>query len=228
MPKGHAEITDQTLISYLKTLKNPVTVKKIADKLAWNRGKVDGSINRLESKEEAIIVKLSQSKGQRKRFIGLPSAEYWDVFYTDFIINQEYILVGDNTNIFKKQTDKNKKGEISRYTKLIEELYSKNEEKDNQIKILINRINEISENVNPGLINVIATHLDLIKKAAEMRNISPEELLNKGISNIADPNFELVTKIVSVVVQESRSETDSIERTVARSFLRRAQSIDGE
>lgn len=228
MPKGHAEITDQTLLSYIRTLSSPVTVKKISSKLEWNRGKVDGSINRLVSKEEVVVVKLSQSKGQRKRYIGLPSADYWNEFYTNFITSQGYILVGDNTNIFKNQTDKNKKGEISNYQVIIEDLSRKSEEKDNQIKILINRINEISSNLNPGLINVIFTHLDRIKKAAELKNISPEELLNNGISQIVDPSFDLATNIVSLVVQESISGTDPTKKDIAKEFIRRAQSFERE
>jgi len=77
-----------------------------------------------------------------------------------------------------------------------------------------------------SLMKELKKQMDLIIHSAEQRGVSPVELLKIGIPQIADPNFHLITKIVSVVVNESQKEHDSIERTIARSFIRQARSLD--
>lgn len=229
MPKGNAEVTDQVLFSKLELLERPVTINDLTSRLSWSRGKVDGAINRLHEKNKVAVVKVSLPKGQRRRYVGLSNKTYWQRFYQEIIVQEKNILLNDPLGVLKNSTPQIGPLDASlveELQKTINNLYRTLEDRELQIEILKQQTLDNSTEIDPSIIKVIKEQLDLITTAANQRNISPAELLKSGIPQIIDPNFDLITKIVTVVINESRSEVDSIERTVARTFLRRAQSLE--
>ncbi len=229
LPKGNAEVTDQMLHSKLESFERPVTINDLTSRLNWSRGKVDGAINRLQDKNKVAVVKVSLPKGQRRRYIGLPHKAYWQRFYQNIIVQEKNILLNDPLGVLKDsipQTNPLNTSLVEELQKTVNNLYRTLEDRELQIKFLKQEALENSGQIDPMIIKVIKEQLDLITTAANQRNITPAELLKSGIPQIADPNFDLITKIVTVVINESRSEVDSIERTVARTFLRRAQTLE--
>jgi hypothetical protein len=115
---------------------------------------------------------------------------------------------------------------VEELQKTVENLYRTLKDRELQIEFLKKQALDISTGIDPSIIQVLKEQQDLITTAANQRNLTPTELLKSSIPQIADPNFDLITKIVTVVIDESRTEVDSIERTVARTFLRRAQALE--
>ena len=229
MPKGNAKVTDQILHSKLESFERPVTINDLTSRLNWSRGKVDGAINRLQNLKEVAVIKVSLPKGQRRRYIGLPQKTYWQRFYQDIIVQERNILLNDPIGVldnFLSQTSPLKTSLVEELQKTVDSLYQTLKERDTQIELLKKQASGDGTQIDPSIIQVLKEQLDLITSAANQRNIAPAELLRSGIPQIADPNFDLIMKIVSVVINESRSDIDSIERTVARTFLRRAQSLE--
>lgn len=229
MPKGNAKVTDQILHSKLESFERPVTINDLTSRLNWSRGKVDGAINRLQNLKEVAVIKVSLPKGQRRRYIGLPKKTYWQRFYQDIIVQEKNILLNDPLgvlNSFLSQTSPLKMVLVDELQKTVDSLYQTLKERDSQIELLKKQALGGGTQIDPSIIQVLEEQLDLITSAANQRNITPAELLRSGIPQIADPNFDLIMKIVSVVINESRSDIDTIERTVARTLLRRAQSFE--
>ena len=229
LPKGNAEVTDQILRSRIETFERPITINELASRLNWSRGKIDGSLNRLQEKKEVATVKVSLPKGQRRRYVGLPHKTYWEQFYQQLIIQEKNILINDPLGVFKdtlSQTSPLQSSLIEELQKTVDNLYRTLKDRELQIEFLKKQALDISSDIDPSLIQVLKEQQDLITTAANQRGITSAELLKSSIPQIADPNFDLITKIVTVVINESRSEVDSIERTVARTFLRRAQTLE--
>ncbi len=229
LARGNASITDLQLITILKKFTHPVTINELASRLNWSRGKIDGAINRLLEKKEAAIVKISSPRGQRLRYTGLPNQPYWEKFYQETIISKKHILVNDPLGVlqsFSKQSSPPDSIQYETLKKTVNDLYRKLEEKDQQIDFLEQQVLKYKTDIDPSLVKIIEDQLDLITNAAKQRDVSPAELLKTGISQIVDPNFDFLTKIVSIVIDESQQESDSLERTIARSFLRRARSLE--
>ncbi len=229
LPKGNAEITDQTLLSKIESFERPVTINDLASRLNWSRGKIDGSLNRLQEKKEIATIKVSLPKGQRRRYIGLPHKTYWEQFYRQLIVQEKNILINDPLGVFKDlapQISPLQSSLVEELQKTVDNLYRTLKDRELQIEFLTKQALDNSSDIDPSIIQVLKEQQDLITTAANQRGISPSELLKLSIPQIADPNFDLITKIVTVIINESRSEVDSIERTVARSFLRRAQSLE--
>lgn len=229
VPKGNAEVTDQLLHSKIESFERPVTINDLASRLNWSRGKIDGSINRLQEKREVAVVKVSLPKGQRRRYVGLPYKTYWQRFYKQIIIQEKNILLNDPLGVLKDSTPQIsplQSSLVEELQKTVDNLYRTLKDRELQIEFLRQQAIDNSSGIDPLIIQVLKDQQDLISTAANQRNITPAELLKLSIPQIADPNFDLITKIVSVVINESRSEIDSIERTVARTFLRRAQSLE--
>ncbi len=229
LPKGNAEVTDQILRSKIESFERPVTINDLASRLNWSRGKIDGSINRLQEKKEVAVVKVSLPKGQRRRYVGLPYKTYWQRFYKHIIVQEEHILLNDPVGVLKDsapQISPLQSSLVEELQKTVDNLYRTLKDREMQIEFLKQQALDNSSDIDPSIIQVLKEQQDLITAAANQRNITPAELLKLSIPQIADPNFDLITKIVTVVINESRSEVDSIERTVARNFLRRAQSLE--
>ncbi|UCG00419.1 MAG: hypothetical protein JSW11_12310 [Candidatus Heimdallarchaeota archaeon] len=229
MPKGNAEVTDQILRSRIETFERPITINELASRLNWSRGKIDGSINRLQEKKEVATVKVSLPKGQRRRYIGLPHKTYWEQFYQQIIVQEKNILINDPLGVFKdtvSQINPLQSSLVEELQKTVDNLYRTLKDRELQIEFLKKQALDISSDIDPSIIQVLKEQQDLITTAANQRGITSAELLKSSIPQIADPNFDLITKIVTVVINESRSEVDSIERTVARTFLRRAQTLE--
>ncbi len=229
MPKGDATITDLQLITTLEKVTRPVTINDLVSRLNWSRGKIDGAINRLLDKEAVAVIKISSPKGQRLRYIGLPKRAYWEDFFQDMIILNNNVLVNDPLGVLQSFNQQPRQTDPIQYEtlkKTANDLYRKIEEKEQQIDFLEQQVLRYKTRIDPSLIKILEEQIDLITDAAQKRKVSPTELLQSAIPQIADPNFDFLTKIVSVVVNESQKETDSLERTIARSFLRRARSIE--
>ncbi|MFX0016759.1 MAG: hypothetical protein ACFFB2_17240 [Promethearchaeota archaeon] len=229
MPKGNAEVTDHILHSKIESFERPVTVNDLKSRLNWSRGKIDGSLNRLQEKDKVAMVKVSLPKGQRRRYVGLPHKTYWKRFYQQIIAQEKNILLNDPLGVLKDsipETSHLNTSLMEELQKTVNNLYRTLEDRELQIKFLKQQTLDNSNQIDPSIIMVLKEQMELITLAANQRNISPAELLKSSIPQIADPNFDLITKIVTVVINESRSEVDSIERTVARTFLRRAQALE--
>jgi DNA-binding transcriptional regulator GbsR (MarR family) len=229
LPKGNAEVTDQILRSRIETFERPITINELVLRLNWSRGKIDGSLNRLQEKKEVATVKVSLPKGQRRRYIGLPQKTYWKQFYQQIIVQEKNILINDPLGVFKDaapQINPLQSSLVEELQKTVDNLYRTLKDRELQIEFLKKQALDISSDIDPSIIQVLKEQQDLITTAAKQRGITSAELLKSSIPQIADPNFDLITKIVTVVINESRSEVDSIERTVARTFLRRAQTLE--
>ncbi|MFX1504690.1 MAG: hypothetical protein ACFFDC_01125 [Promethearchaeota archaeon] len=229
MPKGNAEVTDQILRSKIEAFERPITINELVSRLNWSRGKIDGSLNRLQEKKEVATVKVSLPKGQRRRYIGLPHKTYWEQFYQQIIVQERNILINDPLGVFKdteSQISPLESSLIEELQKTVDNLYRTLKDRELQIEFLKKQALDISVDIDPSIIQVLKEQQDLITAAANQRGITSAELLKSSIPQITDPNFDLITKIVTVVINESRSEVDSIERTVARTFLRRAQTLE--
>ncbi|MFW9904197.1 MAG: hypothetical protein ACFFFH_07695 [Candidatus Thorarchaeota archaeon] len=229
MPKGNAEVTDQILRSRIETFERPITINELTSRLNWSRGKIDGSLNRLQKKKEVATIKVSLPKGQRRRYIGLPEKTYWEQFYQQIIVQEKNILINDPLGVFKdsiSQISPLQSSLVEELQKTVDNLYRTLKDRELQIEFLKKQALDISSEIDPSIIQVLKEQQDLITTAAKQRGITSAELLKSSIPQIADPNFDLITKIVTVVINESRSEVDSIERTVARTFLRRAQTLE--
>ncbi|MFX0150239.1 MAG: hypothetical protein ACFFAJ_05625, partial [Candidatus Hodarchaeota archaeon] len=117
--------------------------------------------------------------------------------------------------------------QIEKLQNTVDILYRNLEEKNNRILQLEQQVSDSSNSqLDPSITRIIEKYSDMISSSARQRGVSPAELLETGIPQITDPNFHLITKIVSVVVNESQKEQDSIDRTIARSFIRKARSLD--
>lgn len=229
LPKGNAEVTDQILRSKIEAFERPITINELVSRLNWSRGKIDGSLNRLQEKKEVATVKVSLPKGQRRRYIGLPHKTYWEQFYQQIIVQERNILINDPLGVFKdteSQISPLESSLIEELQKTVDNLYRTLKDRELQIEFLKKQALDISVDIDPSIIQVLKEQQDLITAAANQRGITSAELLKSSIPQITDPNFDLITKIVTVVINESRSEVDSIERTVARTFLRRAQTLE--
>lgn len=225
MPRGNASVTDLQLTTTLDKLTRPVTIQNLTSRLNWSRGKIDGAINRLLDKKTIAMVKISSPRGQRLRYVGLPEKDYWESFFQDIIISKSNILVNDPLGVFQPFIQQSEQTDLIQHETL-NSLYRKLEEKDQQIDYLEQQVLKYKTDLDPVLVKIIEEKIVLITNAAKQRNVSPTELLEAGISQITDPNFDFLTKIVSVVVNESQKETDSIERTAARTFIRQARSLE--
>jgi DNA-binding transcriptional regulator GbsR (MarR family) len=229
LPKGNAEVTDQILRSRIETFERPITISELVSRLNWSRGKIDGSLNRLQEKKEVATVKVSLPKGQRRRYIGLPHKTYWEQFYQQIIVQEKNILINDPLGVFKdtvSQMSPLQSSLVEELQKTVDNLYRTLKDRELQIEFLKKQTLDTSSDIDPSIIQVLKEQQELITTAANQRGITSAELLKSSIPQIADPNFDLITKIVTVVINESRSEVDSIERTVARTFLRRAQTLE--
>ncbi len=229
MPRGNASVTDLQLITTLEKLARPVTINDLASRLNWSRGKIDGAINRLLEKKEAAIVKISSPRGQRLRYIGLPNQPYWERFFQETIVSKKHILVNDPLGVlqsFSKQSTPLDSIQYETLKKTVNDLYRKLEEKDQQIEFLEQKALKYKTDIDPSLVKIIEDQFDLITRVALEKEISPAELLQTGILRITDPNYDILTKIVAIVLDESKQKTDSPESKVARSFLRRARSLE--
>jgi len=229
LPRGNASITDLQLITTLEKIARPVTINDLASRLNWSRGKIDGAINRLLEKKEAAIVKISSPRGQRLRYTGLPNQPYWEKFFQETIVSKKHILVNDPLGVlqsFRKQSSPPDSIQNERLKKTVNDLHRKLEEKDQQIDFLEQQSLEYKTNVDPSLVKIIEEQHDLIVNSAQQKEVSPAELLQTGILRITDPNYDILTKIVAIVLDESKQKTDSPESKVARSFLRRARSLE--
>jgi hypothetical protein len=229
LPRGNASVTDLQLIKTLEKYTHPVTINDLASRLNWSRGKIDGAINRLLEKKEAVIIKISSPRGQRLRYIGLPNQSYWESFYQEIIVSKNHILVNDPLGVLQSFSSQSTPPDSIQYEalkKTVNDLYRKLEEKDQQIRYLEQQALEYKTDIDPSIVKIIEDQLDLITNAAQQRNVSPAELLKTGILRITDPNFDFLTKIVSIVLDESKKKTDSPESQAARSFLRRARTLE--
>lgn len=217
------------MLAKLDQINRPATINDIASRLSWSRGKIDGSINRLQDKQKVAVVKISSPKGQRWRYVGVPRV-FTQTFYQEIVLNQNNILVNDSLGVlqpFHIQTGLSNTSQVEKLQNTINNLYQKLEEKDNSILQLEQQVSDSSSSqIDPSLAKIIEKYSNMITSSAKQRSVSPAELLETGIPQITDPNFHLITKIVSVVVNESQKDHDSIERTIARSFIRQARSLD--
>jgi DNA-binding transcriptional regulator GbsR (MarR family) len=217
------------MLAKLEQINRPATINDIASRLSWSRGKIDGSINRLQNKQKVAVVKISSPKGQRWRYVGVPRV-FSQIFYQEIVLNQNNILVNDSLGVLQPFSIQNGLSNTSQVEKLqntINNLYQKLEKKDNSILQLEQQVSDSgSSQIDPSIAKIIEKYSNMIISSAKQRGVSPAELLETGIPQITDPNFHLITKIVSVVVNESQKEHDSIERTIARSFIRQARSLD--
>ncbi len=204
MPRGNAEETDQELLHRLSKFERPVTINDLVIRLKWSRGKIDGSIARLVDKQEIAVVNISQPKGQRQRFIGIPDKSYWQAFYETNIVKSKSILIYDTMDVIKHLISDS-------------EVYSdQNNLKDQNLSTMIDL----------QLTDVIQSELDRIENISHERNISSAEFLKTGLQQILDPNFDLLARIALVVINESQSSTDTNERAVALSFLEQASLLE--
>ena len=229
LPKGNAEVTDQILLSKIESFERPVTINDLATRLNWSRGKIDGSLNRLQERKEVATVKVTLPKGQRRRYIGLPYKTYWEQFYNQVIVQEKNILINDPLGVFKDLASRIsplQSSLVEELQKTVDNLYRTLKDRELQIEFLKKQALDTSTDIDPSIIQVLKEQQDLISTAAKQRNITPAELLKSSLPQIADPNFDLITKIVTVVINESRSDVDSIERTVARTFIRRDQALE--
>lgn len=217
------------MLAKLEQINRPVTINDIASRLSWSRGKIDGSINRLQEKQKVAIIKISSPKGQRRRYVGVPRV-FTQSFYQEIVLNQNNILVNDSLGVlqpFHIQSGLSNTSQIEKLRNTINNLYQKLEEKDGNIIQLEQQVSDSSSSqIDPSIVRIIEKYSNMITSSAKQRGVSPAELLETGIPQITDPNFHLITKIVSVVVNESQKDHDSIERTIARSFIRKARSLD--
>ena len=69
-------------------------------------------------------------------------------------------------------------------------------------------------------------NFDRITEAARKKEVTPSELLKDRMLDITNPNYDIFIRIFSIVIDEAQSDKDTIERSVARSFLRRARSLN--
>lgn len=225
MPRGNASVTDLQLTTTLDKLTRPVTIQNLTSRLNWSRGKIDGAINRLLDKKTIAMVKISSPRGQRLRYVGLPEKDYWESFFQDIIISKNNILVNDPLGVFQPFIQQSEQTDLIQHETL-NSLYRKLEEKDQQIDYLEQQALKYKTDIDPSLVKIIEEQIDLITRVAQEKKISPAELLQTGILRITDPNYDILTKIVAIVLDESKQKTDSPESNVARSFLRRARSLE--
>ena len=198
MPRGNATETDQELLQRLSKFERPVTINDLVLRLKWSRGKIDGSIARLVDKEEIAVVNISRPKGQRQRFIGLPSRPYWQSFYEIHIIKQKSIIIYDSSGVIKPF--------------LVQEPSS-------------NSVNS-SKNIDPEFSVVIDKYRDQIADVVRNREISSAEFLEKAIRYYLNPENAILAKnLVDVVAEAFKSDNDTAEKEAARSFVKRAQTM---
>ncbi len=175
------------------------------------------------------MVKVSLPKGQRRRYVGLPHKTYWQRFYQQIIVQEKNILLNDPLGVLTDSTPQIshlRSSLVDELQKTVDNLYRTLKDRELQIEYLKQQAIGNGTEIDSSILQVLKEQQDLITTAANQRNITPAELLKTSIPQIVDPNFDLITKIVTVVINESRSEIDSIERTVARTFLRRAQALE--
>ncbi|MHA2223983.1 MAG: hypothetical protein ACXAC8_02190 [Candidatus Hodarchaeales archaeon] len=229
MARGNAAATDQILLKKLNQFERPVTINELATRLNWNRGKIDGAINRLHEKNAAVIIKVSSPRGQRRRYVGMQKV-FTQSFYKEIVIKQRNILVSDPNEVLKPFdshpiSDGAEYEILKDYQKSIQNFKLQLDEKDRQIKHLEQKASETSSRIDPDIIKVIEERLDQLNSAARKEGLSPAQILKTRISLIADPNFASIPKIISIILEER--EKDTAEGAAARSFLRRAGHIGG-
>jgi hypothetical protein len=220
LPRGNAELTDKILIQKITRLDRPVTINDLGRRLKWSRGKIDGSIVRLSEKQLIAIVNISIPKGQRIRYVGLPGKSYWKIFYEQLIVKEKYVLIYDTLGVLQPY-----RAEISGH---LQTTLS-----DHDKQLIGKDFDELSDTlpskfskIDTGILEVIEENLDRIISAAKNKKVTPSELLKDRILDITNPNFDIFIRITSIVTEEAQSDKDTIERSVARSFLRRARSLN--
>ncbi|MHA2248218.1 MAG: hypothetical protein ACXADY_24930, partial [Candidatus Hodarchaeales archaeon] len=176
MPKGNAEVTDQILRSKIESFERPVTINDLTSRLNWSRGKIDGSINRLQEKKEVAVVKVSLPKGQRRRYVGLPYKTYWQRFYEQLIVQDKNILLNDPVGVLKDlspQISLLQSSLVEELQKTVDNLYRTLKDRELQIEFLKQQALDDSPDIDPSIIQVLKEQQDLINTAANSRNITP-------------------------------------------------------
>ncbi|MFW9854021.1 MAG: hypothetical protein ACFFFG_03145 [Candidatus Thorarchaeota archaeon] len=225
MPKGFggdSEVTDFQLISRLERLTHPVTVRNLATRLEWSRGKVDGALTRRQ--DQVAVVKVSSPKGQSRRFVGLPNQPYWREFYEQKIEKEQNIIVNDSQGVCSDYTRSGSSLDDSRlfdYQQSVQNLTTRLKEKNIYIENLEKQLAEIQV-FDPQLLDIINQNMPAINKAALRRNITPSELLEAGVRYFINPSFEALVKMVAIIIDDSKKGTDSFEGMAARSIMKRA------
>ena len=199
MPRGNADKTDQELLHRLSKFDRSVTINDLVHRLNWSRGRVDGSIARLVEKQAIAVVNISKPKGQRQRFIGIPDKDYWHTFYEDFIVKQRAVIIYDSLGVTKPFTF--------------------------QKSVVGSRIS--NKNLDPAISGIINKYLNQISEVVKKREMSSAEFLEKAIQYYLNPENAILAKnLVDVVAEAFSSEKDLAEREAARSFVKRAQSMN--
>lgn len=228
MPKGDSAVTDFELLSRLDRLIRPITVRNLAIKLEWSRGKVDGALNRVT--DQIAIVKVTSPKGQARRYVGLPNQPYWRGFVGN-IEEQENIIVNDPRGVCRdyfQSSEPLDDSRLSDYQKSVTNLTTQLKDREAYITNLEKHLAEIQAKylavpvTDPQVLDIINQNMPEINQAAAQRNISPAEILEAGIRYFVNPSFESLVKMVAVVIDDSKKGTDSFEGMAARSIMKRA------
>ncbi|MFW9777338.1 MAG: hypothetical protein ACFFE8_00710 [Candidatus Heimdallarchaeota archaeon] len=225
MPKGFggdSEVTDFQLISRLERLAQPVTVRDLAARLEWSRGKVDGALHRTQ--DQVAIVKVSSPKGQSRRYVGLPNQTYWREFYAQKVEREQNIIVNDSRGVCTDYVRSSGLLDDSRfldYQRSVQNLTIQLKEKKSYIENLEKQLVEI-QILDPQVLDTIKQNMPAINQAAIRRNITPGELLEAGIRYFINPSFESLVKMVAIIIDDSKKGADSFEGMAARSIMKRA------
>ena len=203
MPRGDAEVTDQILYKRIQKFDRPITIKDLVTRLKWSRGKIDGAIGRLAEKSIIAIVNISVPRGQRQRYVGIPGKDYWKSFHNHYLVKNNYILIYDTLGV-------------------IQEYQGRNEALDAKVNIL-NGQDGLSS-IDSSILEVLEDKLDQLKALAQSRDISSAQLLKNRLQDMLHPNYDLLIEIGTVTANEAQSDKETIERTVALSFIKRASS----
>ena len=203
MPRGDAEVTDQILYKRIQKFDRPITIKDLVTRLNWSRGKIDGAIGRLAEKNILAIVNISVPRGQRQRYVGIPGKDYWKSFHHHYFIKNNYILIYDTLGVIQGYQGRN---EVS------------------AAKVDILKGQDGLSPIDSSILEVLEDKLDQLKALAQSRGISSSQLLKNLLQDMLHPNYELLMKITSIIAEEAQSDKETIERTVALSFIKRASA----
>jgi DNA-binding transcriptional regulator GbsR (MarR family) len=229
VPKGDSAVTDFQLISRLQRVTQPLTVREIATRLEWSRGKVDGALNRIQ--DQIAVVKVTSPKGQSHRYVGLPNKPYWRGFYEQTIEKEQNIIVNDLRGVCRDYAVDSKPLDDSRlfdYQQSVQNLTAQLKDKTTYIDNLETQLAEIQAKylavpiIDPQLLDIINQNMPAINQAAAQRNIAPVELVSRGIGYFLNPSFESLVKMVAIIIDDAKKGTDSFEGMAARSILKRA------
>jgi hypothetical protein len=209
LPKGDRKSTDTALLRKLSLYDRPITLQELAKSLSWNTGRVDGSINRLQSLHKVATVKLSPPQGHSYRVAGLPDRRYWTSFIHNQISNKKNILIDDPLNVaseYFQTNDKNIKQTLL-YEREIINLKKKN-------RMLQERLDEFIS-IDPQMLRVLREFQPKIEEyAIKLGHNDGSELLRKMLLDELDENIPFFKELVKIFLSVYRETENPILRDV--------------